>query len=65
MFGDIILWLRYHWTKSTVRTWLRQNILCIHNYEFQSQAQFREAPHYECTKCGRRKDRDKMRKIWE
>ena len=51
MFGDIILWIRLQIKRNSLKAWIRQNLLCVHKYEFHALGRM----YYECTKCGRRK----------
>ncbi len=59
MLGDLILYIIKTWKTSKLRLWLRQNLFCIHDYEF-NQTYFRHT-YYECTKCGRRKEYKKQK----
>lgn len=51
MFGDIILWIKEQIKNKVLRTWIKQNLLCVHDYKFHAPGRM----YYECTKCGRRK----------
>lgn len=53
MIGDLILWIIAHCKVSVFRTWVKQNFLCIHEYEMQYASYYKYKYYYKCKKCGR------------
>lgn len=55
MIGDIILWFKETFEIARVKSFIRMNIFCIHDYHpmFGTYGGW-----FKCTKCGREKWKD-------